>query len=258
MRRPLVCGNWKLHGSLDRARSLIDAVLAGTADLESVEVAVCPVFVHLPLACERAADSHLAVGAQDVSDHIEGAFTGEVAAPMIAEIGARYAIVGHSERRARHAETDAAVAAKCRAAAGAGLVPILCLGESLEQRDAGRALEVIGAQLDAVLDEIGTDGFDGGVIAYEPIWAIGTGRTATPEDAQEVHALLRRRLAAHDTGLAARTRILYGGSMKAANAASLLAMEEIDGGLVGGASLDANEFTDIARAAAGAVSEPRE
>lgn len=258
MRRPLVCGNWKLHGSLESARTLVDAVLEGTADLESVDVAVCPVFVHLPLACERVSGSRMAVGAQDVSDRDEGAFTGEVAAPMLAELGARLAIVGHSERRARHGETDAGVAAKFAAARQAGLVPILCVGESLEQRDAGRALEVVGAQLDAVLARTGVAGFDGGVIAYEPVWAIGTGRTATPDDAQEVHALLRSRLAAHDEGLAARTRIVYGGSMKAANATRLLAMGDIDGGLVGGASLDADQFISIARAAAGAVHERQE
>lgn len=253
MRRPLVCGNWKLHGSLERTAGLIDAVAAGTAELSTVDVAACPVFVHLPLACERVAGSDLMVGAQDVSDRDEGAFTGEVAAPMLAELGARIAIVGHSERRARHGETDAGVAAKFEAARRAGLMPIVCVGESLEQRDAGRALEVVGAQLDAVLAHTGIDGFDGGVIAYEPIWAIGTGRTATPADAQEVHALLRSRLAAHDDGLAERTRIVYGGSMKAANAAQLMAMADIDGGLVGGASLDANEFIQIARAAAGAA-----
>lgn len=253
MRRPLVCGNWKLHGSLEGAAGLIDAVLAGTADVAAIDLAICPAFVHIPLACERAAGSHLMVGAQDVSDRDEGAFTGEVAAPMLAELGAGFAIVGHSERRARHGETDAGVAAKFAAARGAGLIPVLCVGESLEQRDAGRALEVVAAQLDAVLGHTGVDGFGEGVIAYEPIWAIGTGRTATPEDAQEVHALLRERLAAHDAQLAERTRIVYGGSVKAANAARLMAMDDIDGGLVGGASLDADEFINIARAAAGAV-----
>ncbi len=257
MRRPLVCGNWKLHGSLEHAARLIEAVRAGTAGLDGVDIAVCPVFVHLALARERTAGSHLHTGAQDVSDHDEGAFTGEVAAAMVAELGCTLAIVGHSERRARHGETDAGVAAKFGAARRAGLTPILCVGETLEQRDAGRAPEVVSAQLDAVLEHMGPEGFGDGVIAYEPVWAIGTGRTATPEDAQAVHGLLRERLARRDSALAERTRIVYGGSVKAANAERLMTMDDIDGGLVGGAALDADEFTEVARAAAGSVSDNR-
>ena len=251
MRRPLICGNWKLHGSLERTASLVDGVRDGAATLDGVDVAVCPVFVHLALACERASGSRLGVGAQDVSDRDEGAFTGEVAAPMLAELGCRLAIVGHSERRARHGESDALVAAKFDAAHRAGLTPILCVGETLEERDAERTLEVVGRQLDAVLESAGTSGFadSEGVIAYEPVWAIGTGRTATPDQAQEVHAALRARVAAHDEALADRVRILYGGSMKAANAGDLLARPDIDGGLIGGASLDVDEFLGIARAA---------
>ncbi len=252
MRRPLVCGNWKLNGSIGRTGELIDAVSSGAASLPGVDIAVCPVFVHLPVACERAAGTALAVGVQDVSDQVGGAFTGEVAAAMVAEIGARFAIVGHSERRARHGETDGGVAAKFMAARASGVTPILCVGETLSERDAGETLAVVTRQLDAVLEAAGVTGFGDGAIAYEPVWAIGTGRTATPEQAQEVHAALRGRLAEQDPALAARARVVYGGSMKGANAAELMAMPDIDGGLIGGASLDAEEFLAIARAAAAA------
>ncbi|MFW5969581.1 MAG: triose-phosphate isomerase [Halofilum sp. (in: g-proteobacteria)] len=249
MRRPLVCGNWKLHGSIGDTGRLIDALARGMADIGNVDVAVCPVFVHLPLACERADGTGLAIGVQDVSDHEKGAFTGEVAAGMAAEFGARLAIVGHSERRARHGETDAGVAAKFVAARRAGMTPVVCVGETLTERDAGETLTVVTRQLDAVLEVSGVAGFGDGVVAYEPVWAIGTGRTATPEQAQEVHAALRARLAEHDSALAEGTRIVYGGSMKGANAGDLMAMPDIDGGLIGGASLDADEFLAIARAA---------
>lgn len=249
MRRPLVCGNWKLNGSIVKSGQLVDALSSGATAIDGVDLAICPVFVHLPLACERAAGTPLEIGVQDVSDRDEGAFTGEVAAGMAAEFGARIAIVGHSERRARHGETDAGVAAKFMAATGSGLTPILCVGETLAERDAGETLTVVTRQLDAVLAVSGVSGFAGGVIAYEPVWAIGTGRTATPEQAQEVHAALRGRLAAHDAALAEGTRVVYGGSMKAANAGELMAMPDIDGGLIGGASLDADEFLAIARAA---------
>lgn len=249
MRRPLVAGNWKLHGSVARVAELAGAVAAGVSGLERIDTAVCPTFVHLSRVMQRVAGSTLGVGSQDVSDREEGAFTGEVAAWMVAELGCRYAIVGHSERRARHGETDTVVAAKFEAARDAGLVPILCLGESLEQRDDGRTLEIVARQLDAVLGEAGSARFDGAVVAYEPIWAIGTGRTATPEQAQEVHHALRAVLEDADTGLAARTRIVYGGSVKAAGAAELFAKADIDGALVGGASLDAGEFLAICRAA---------
>lgn len=249
MRRPVVAGNWKLHGSRAAVTSLVDAISRECAAFPSVDVAVCPTFVHIPLAVERAGDSGLATGAQDVSDQAEGAFTGEVAAPMLAEAGCRYAIVGHSERRARHGELDRTVAIKCRAAAEAGLTPIVCVGESLAQRDEGEALAAVRGQLDVVLDQIGADGLCGAVIAYEPIWAIGTGRTATPEQAQEIHATLRQRLAECDEQLASETRLVYGGSVKGANAGDLFTQADIDGALVGGASLDADEFLKICRAA---------
>ncbi|MEF8833657.1 MAG: triose-phosphate isomerase [Halofilum sp. (in: g-proteobacteria)] len=252
MRRPLVCGNWKLNGSIADTDRRIEALRRGIGASDDVDIAACPVFVHLPLACERAAGTRLAIGVQDVSDQETGAFTGEVAAGMAAEIGARVAIIGHSERRARHGETDDGVAAKFMAARSAGLTPILCVGETLTERDAGETLTVVTRQLEAVLAAAGVAGFGDGVIAYEPVWAIGTGRTATPEQAQEVHAALRERLAAHDSALGEGARIVYGGSMKGANAAELMAMPDIDGGLIGGASLDADEFLAIARAAAAA------
>ena len=248
-RRPLVAGNWKLHGSHASVTSLVDAVGREMAAFASIDVAVCPTFVHIPLAVECAADSALGVGAQDVSDEAQGAFTGEVAATMLAESGCRYAIVGHSERRARHGESDRTAARKCRAAAAADLMPIICVGESLAQRDAGEALATVRGQLDAILDEIGVEGLRGAVIAYEPIWAIGTGRTATPEQAQEMHATLRERLGQFDAQLSEQTRVLYGGSVKSANAGELFAQVDIDGALVGGASLDAEEFLNICRAA---------
>lgn len=253
MRRPLVAGNWKLHGSHASVTSLVDAIRREMATLATLDVAICPTFVHIPLAVQRAGDSGLAAGAQDVSDQDEGAFTGEVAAAMLAEAGCSYAIVGHSERRARHGEDDHTAARKCAAAAAAGLTPIICVGESLAQRDAGEALATVRGQIDTVLGDIGVDGLRGAVVAYEPIWAIGTGRTASREQAQEVHAAARECLAAHDARLGADTRVIYGGSVKGANAAELFAQPDIDGALVGGASLDADEFLNICRAAGSAA-----
>lgn len=249
MRRPLVAGNWKLHGSHASVVSLVDAITAERAASPAIDIAVCPTFVHIPLAVERVGESGVAVGAQDVSDQPEGAYTGEVAAPMLAEAGCDYAIVGHSERRARHGELDRTVAVKCRAAASAGLTPIVCVGESLVQRDEGQALDAVRGQLEVVLDDVGVEGFRGAVVAYEPIWAIGTGRTATPEQAQEMHAMLRQCLHERDVQLAESTRLVYGGSVKGANGHELFGQEDIDGALVGGASLDANEFLNICRAA---------
>ncbi|MDX1608706.1 MAG: triose-phosphate isomerase [Halofilum sp. (in: g-proteobacteria)] len=249
MRRPLVAGNWKLNGTRSGAASLAEAVRAGCGAIGAVDVVLCPVFVHIPVVAEQVAGSPVRVGSQDVSAEAKGAFTGEVAAAMLAEFDCGYAIVGHSERRARHGETDAVVAAKFAAAVAAGLVPIVCVGETLAQRDAGESLAVTCGQLEAVLDAVGNEGFGAGVVAYEPVWAIGTGRTATPEQAQEVHAALRGVLAARDPGLARDTRIVYGGSVKAANAPELFASDDIDGALVGGASLDSDEFLAICRAA---------
>ena len=253
MRRPLVAGNWKLHGTRGGVANLAEAIRAGCDAAGAVDIVLCPTFVHVPRVAEHVAGSPVRVGAQDVSPEEKGAFTGEVAAAMLAEFACEHVIVGHSERRARHGETDATVAAKYAAAVGAGLAPIVCVGESLEQRDAGDGLEVTRRQLEAVLEQVGIDGFGGGVVAYEPIWAIGTGRTATPEQAQEVHAALRALLAGRDPELARATRIVYGGSVKAANAPELFAGDDVDGALVGGASLDSDEFLSICRAAGEAV-----
>ncbi|MEO0346004.1 MAG: triose-phosphate isomerase [Pseudomonadota bacterium] len=255
MRTYLVAGNWKMNGSLAANAALLAGVTAGRADAAGVEILVCPPSPYLASVADAVSDHDVALGAQNVSEHASGAFTGEMAAPMLRELGCAYALVGHSERRTLFGETDAQVAAKFEAAIAGGIVPVLCVGETLEQREAGNTEAVVSAQLAAVTDRVGAAGFGEAVVAYEPVWAIGTGKTATPEQAQEVHAFLRACLAQVDESLAMRTRIVYGGSMKAANAGELLAQTDIDGGLIGGASLVAEEFLAIAthaRAAAGA------
>jgi triosephosphate isomerase len=234
MRERLVAGNWKMHGSRESNRVLLDAIAAA-----DVACAVCVPFPYLAQAAERLKGTRIALGAQTLSEHAQGAFTGEVSAAMLAEFGCRYVLVGHSERRHLFGETDAQVAAKFAAARGAGITPILCVGETLQERDGGRTQDVVARQLDAVLAR---GGIGEAVVAYEPVWAIGTGRTASPEQAQEVHAFLRRKLSA-------QTRILYGGSVKADNAAAIFAMPDVDGGLIGGASLAARDFIAICRAA---------
>jgi len=249
MRKRLVAGNWKMHGSRAANQALLDAIVAGIGSAAEVECAVCVPFPYLAQAAERLRGASVAWGAQDVSEHGQGAYTGEVSAAMLADFGCRYAIVGHSERRQLHAETDALVAAKFGAAQAGGVTPILCVGETLQERDGGKTESVVTRQLDAVIERHGAAAFANAVLAYEPVWAIGTGRNATPEQAGEVHAVLRARLAGKDAGIAQGLRILYGGSVKAANAAALFAMPEVDGGLVGGASLVAAEFLGIARAA---------
>jgi triosephosphate isomerase len=240
-RTRLVAGNWKMHGSRESISGLLDAITAGV-DAAGVECAVCPPYPYLPQVAERLRGTPIAWGAQNVSEHAQGAYTGEVSAAMLVELGCRYVIVGHSERRQLYGETDAQVAAKFAAARKAGLTPILCVGETLAERDAGRTSDVVARQLGAVA-------FAGGVLAYEPVWAIGTGRNATPEQAQEVHAFLRRKLPMQ---LRDSTPILYGGSVKPQNAAAIFAMPDVDGGLIGGASLVAADFLAILRAAAGA------
>jgi triosephosphate isomerase len=241
-RRRLVAGNWKMHGNRAANSALLDAIVAGTPAAGEVECAVCAPFPYLGQLAERLAGSAIAWGAQNVSEHAQGAYTGEVSAAMLAEFGCRYVIVGHSERRALYGESDAAVAAKFAAVLGAGMTPILCVGETLAERDAGRTEEVVGRQLAVVLAKAGTQVFETAVMAYEPVWAIGTGRTASPEQAQGVHAFLRAKVRP-------ATRILYGGSVKAANAEAIFAMPDVDGGLIGGASLVAAEFLAIVRAA---------
>jgi triosephosphate isomerase len=238
-RSRLVAGNWKMNGSRASNGALLEALLAGLGKTTGVEAAVCPPYVYLQQVSERLAGTSITWGAQNVSEHAQGAYTGEVSAAMLLEFGCRYAIVGHSERRQLFGESDAQVAAKFAAAQAGGLTPILCVGETLAEREAGRTEQVVARQLDAVLNQ---SNFNQAVLAYEPVWAIGTGRNATPQQAQAVHAFLRARLSPD-------VRILYGGSVKAQNAAALFAMPDIDGGLIGGASLVAQEFSEIVRAA---------
>lgn len=245
MRRPLIVGNWKMNGSRSRNADLLTALRSHWQGVHQAEVGVCSPYVYLQQLADCLSGSNISAGAQDISAYDSGAYTGEVSGAMLAEMDCHYVIVGHSERRQYHGETDALVARKFAAAQKVDLVPILCVGETLEQRDAGDALLVIGEQLKAVIDTCGRDAFAQAVIAYEPVWAIGTGRTATPKQAQEVHTFIRDQLG--DQGLG--VRILYGGSVKAANAADLFAEVDIDGALVGGASLQAEEFIAICRAA---------
>ena len=245
-RKFLVAGNWKMNGRREMAKSLATAVAAGAPD--SCDVAVCAPFPYLVVVSETLAGSAVALGAQDMSEKAEGAVTGEVSAEMLDDCGCAYVILGHSERRALFAESSELVAEKFMRAIAVGLTPILCVGETLDERNAGITEKVVGDQLQAVVDAAGISAFDKAVIAYEPVWAIGTGLTATPEQAQAVHAFLRARLAASDASVAAGTRILYGGSVKADNAAALFAGPDIDGGLIGGASLDADSFLAICQA----------
>ncbi|MBG9386494.1 triose-phosphate isomerase [Caenimonas aquaedulcis] len=246
MSRQLIAGNWKMNGSLAANDTLVRAVAAGLAGARC-DVAVCVPSPYLAQVQGLLSGNSLALGAQDVSLHEQGAYTGEVSAAMLKEFGVRYAIVGHSERRQYHGETDAAVADKAKAALAHGITPIVCVGETLADREAGRTADVVKRQMAAVIHTNGHC-ISEIVVAYEPVWAIGTGRTATPEQAQEVHALLRTQLHAA-TQHVERIRILYGGSMNAANAAALLAQPDIDGGLIGGASLKPADFLQIVAAA---------
>ena len=249
MRRKIVAGNWKLNGTRAFAEALLAEVAAAAAAGGPVGYVILPPFPYIGELAGRFAASGLEFGAQDVSEHADGAYTGEVAASMLADVGARYALVGHSERRQYHAESSELVARKFEAAQRAGLAPILCVGESLQQREAGEAEAVIAAQLQPVLACAGIGAFAQAVVAYEPVWAIGTGRTASPEQAQEMHAFIRGQITAHDATIAGSLPILYGGSVKPGNAASLFAQADIDGGLIGGAALVAADFLAIARAA---------
>ena len=246
MRGKLVVGNWKMHGGLRQNDALFADLRAGWTPREGRRLAVCVPFPYLWQAQAALSGSAIAWGAQNVSEHATGAFTGEVSAAMVAEFGCRYAIVGHSERRTLFAETEEVVAAKAVAALAVGLTPIVCVGETLVEREARSTEAVVSRQLDVVLAQLGARVADV-VLAYEPVWAIGTGRTATPEEAQAVHALIRRRLRAVDAA-SADVPVLYGGSVKADNARVLFACKDVDGGLVGGASLKAAEFLTIAQA----------
>ena len=256
-RRTLIAGNWKLNGTRDSVSQLARGI-RGAEHEADVDLLVCPVSLHLPAVAEALEGSGVQWGAQDCAVEASGAYTGEVAAPMLAEFGCTHVIVGHSERRANHHESNEDTANKCQAVLDAGMQPILCVGETLEQREADEVESVIAEQLDAVLDVIGKQAdpddenspspLERLIVAYEPIWAIGTGKTASPDDAQAVHAMIRERVANIDSSAAEGLQILYGGSMKPDNAASLLAEADIDGGLIGGASLSATDFLAIARA----------
>lgn len=248
MRRKLIIGNWKMNGNLDANAALLAAIKAGV--VPGCTVAVCVPAPYFAQCRAALAASTVAWGGQDVSAHDVGAYTGEVAAAMVRDLGCTYAIVGHSERRAYHAETDQLVAQKTGRALAAGLVPVICVGETLGEQEAGQTSAVVERQIDAVLAALDDNDLANIVVAYEPVWAIGTGKTATPAMAQEVHATLRARLAIKNSSLASQVPILYGGSMKPENAAELLAMADIDGGLIGGAALKATDFLAIAHAAA--------
>lgn len=248
-RQPLVAANWKMNGTLQSIRPLVEKIRDGIKTGVRAEVAICPPFVYLAELARELEKTGIGLGAQNLSQHAAGAYTGEVAAAMLLDFNCRYVIVGHSERRTLYGEKDAIVAEKFERAVQSGLRPILCIGEYLEEREAGDTENVIARQLDAVINHGGIEGFAQAVIAYEPVWAIGTGRTATAEQAQEAHAFIRLRLARHDERIADTVRILYGGSVKAANAEELFNMADIDGGLIGGASLDAADFLSICRAA---------
>ena len=249
MRRPVVAGNWKMHGTRVENARLVDALIEA-GDEAPFDVVVCPPYVYLWEVGRQIKDSPIGLGAQNVSAEAQGAFTGEVSAGMLKDVGCSYAIVGHSERRLLYREDDALVARKFVAAQGAGLVPMLCVGETLDERERGVTEEVVGRQLDAVVAVAGVAAFARAIVAYEPVWAIGTGKNATPEQAQAVHAFIRTRIAARDATIADGLRLLYGGSVKAANAAELFGQPDVDGGLVGGASLKADEFVRICAAAA--------
>ena len=249
MRRILVAGNWKLNGSHAANAELLDGIVAGSKAMESVDLLVCPPYPYVASVSKRLEGTGIAVGAQNVSEQPSGAFTGEVAASMLAECGCTHVLVGHSERRSIYGESSRQVAEKFAAAQSAGLIPVLCVGETLEEREAGQTESVVSEQLDAVIEQSGVQSLADAIVAYEPVWAIGTGMTATPEQAQDVHRFIRARIAEKDAGIAEGLRVLYGGSVKGSNAAGLFAMDDIDGGLIGGASLKSDDFLAIAEAA---------
>ena len=239
-----------MHASMAGSRALVEALAAGVPAGAKADMLICPPAPYLLAAKQWLDKSDILLGAQNLSEHAEfGAYTGEMSGAMLADVGCSHVIVGHSERRTLYGESDVIVAAKFKAAQAAGLTPVVCVGETLAEREAGNTSSIVARQIDAVLDAAGVEAFRKAVVAYEPVWAIGTGKTASPQQAQEVHAAIRGMIAARNATIAAGTPVLYGGSMKASNAAELLAMEDIDGGLVGGASLDASQFLEIFRAA---------
>jgi triosephosphate isomerase len=249
MRRPFIAGNWKMHGSRAENAELIEGLLLGLPGQPTADIAVCPPFVYLWEIGRMLKASSIALGAQSTCAEAVGAFTGEVSAAMLKDVGCAYVIVGHSERRSLYKEDDALVARKFLAAQSHGLKPILCVGETLEERERGLTMQVVSRQLGAVLDLAGVQAMADAVVAYEPVWAIGTGKNASPEQAQEVHAHIRADVAARDAKIASGLRVVYGGSVKAGNAREIFSMPDVDGGLIGGASLKADEFLKICSAA---------
>ena len=247
MRKTIIAGNWKMNASKASVKSLIDGILSGMEGVNS-EVLVCVPFPYMSQVESLIEGSNLKLGAQNININASGAFTGEVSADMIKDFGAKHVIVGHSERRSLYGETSSVVAEKTKAALGAGLSPLLCVGESLEQREAGKTETVVAEQINAVIELVGIESFDSIIIAYEPVWAIGTGMTATPEQAQAVHFFIRNLLGESSENIAQKTPILYGGSMNAGNAVELISCPDIDGGLIGGAALKAEDFLQICKA----------
>lgn len=248
MRQVIIAGNWKMNGTIAETETLLQGLLDGDSQNERAQVLVCPPFTALYRAAEMLKGSHIALGAQEMSAHEKGAYTGEISASMLLTVGCRYVILGHSERRQYHAETDQQVNAKAKAALAAGLTPIICIGETLEERESGDTEKVVRTQLEGTLSEFTADMLKKSVIAYEPVWAIGTGKTASPEQAQEVHRFVRAHVAQIDSEAAEMLPILYGGSMKPSNAEELIGQPDVDGGLIGGASLKAEDFIGIIRA----------
>lgn len=247
MRQPMVAGNWKMNGSSSSVSELIDGIKAGIG-AANAEVVVCPPFIYIPAVASAIAGSDIHLGAQNMCDQDSGAFTGEVAGPMLKDVGCEYVIIGHSERRAIYGESDEITANKYAAVLKNNLKPIFCVGETLEEREQGITEQVVARQIDAILEGSGVASLTNAVLAYEPVWAIGTGKTATPEQAQEVHAFIRGKITEQDAGIAEGLRILYGGSMNPGNAAELRSQPDIDGGLIGGASLKADDFLAICTA----------
>lgn len=248
IRRPMVAGNWKMCGCRSDIQALVGEVLVGLGGESVAEVVVCPPAVYLDYVASQVIGSEIKLAGQNCASALNGAYTGEVSASMLADVGCQYVIVGHSERRQLFLERDEAVAEKFRLIQSSGLTPILCVGETLEQRQSGNANDIVGGQLEAVIDALGINAFLDAVVAYEPVWAIGTGLTATPEQAQEMHAHIRALVARKESGVAEKLRVLYGGSVKPENARKLFSLSDIDGGLVGGASLEAEKFVAIVKA----------
>lgn len=249
MRRTLIAGNWKMNGSLQSIAELMDGIKAGVSDVSNADFAVCPPAVYLMSVKDLIEDAPIGLGSQNICDQESGAFTGELAPSMLKEAGCQYAIIGHSERRSLYGESDELIASRFAMAAKSGITPIFCIGETLEERESGITEDVVSRQLDAVINTQGIEALGSSVIAYEPVWAIGTGKTATPEQAQDVHAFIRNKLDALNVEVAAKVQILYGGSMNAGNAKELLSQPDIDGGLIGGASLKAADFLAIGKSA---------